>query len=270
MTNRYDWPLALSYDASKFSDEVLSAYQRAGIRYMEFSNGNRDYFTESEYVKNAKTIFTKAKAYDVTISSIHLPFVPFVLLDPASTDRAVRDSIVAFQSELIKAAADSGVDIAVIHPSGEPYPEEERSMRLDCAVDTIGRLQKTAQEAGITLALENLPRTCLGRDSSDMLYFLRNIPALSVCFDTNHSLIEPNTAFIHAIGKKIVTLHVSDYDFADEKHWLPMKGKNPWNDIFRALEEVDYNGRFTYEIVFKDGETIADVADNYAALISCR
>ena len=267
MTNRHDWPLALSYDASKFGDDVLSAYQKAGIRYMEFSNSNRDYFTESEYVKNAKNMFTKAKAYDVTISSIHLPFAPFSILDPASTDRTVRDSIVAFQSELMKAAADSGINIAVLHPSGEPYREEERPMRLACAVDTIGRLQKTAQDAGITLALENLPRTCLGRDSSDMLYFLRNIPALSVCFDTNHNLAEPNTAFIHAIGEKIVTLHVSDYDFADEKHWFPTKGKNPWNAIFRALEEVNYNGRFTYEVGFQGGETIEDVAANYAALL---
>lgn len=267
MTNRHDWPLALSYDAAEFGDEVLSAYQKAGIRYMEFSNSNRDYFTESEYMKNAKNIFKKAKTYDVTISSIHLPFAPFSILDPASTDRMVRDSIVAFQSELIKAAADSGVDIAVIHPSGEPYREEERPMRLACAVDTIGRLHKAAQEAGIVLALENLPRTCLGRNASDILYFLRNIPALSVCFDTNHNLSEPNTAFIRAIGEKIVTLHVSDYDFADEKHWFPMKGKNPWNAIFRALEEVNYNGRFTYEVGFKDGETIADVAANYAALL---
>lgn len=267
MTERHSWPLALSYAATKFGDETLSAYRDAGIRYMEFSGGSLSAFEETEYVKNARVIFQKAKSYDVTISSVHLPFSPFSLLDPANTDPALRDKVVSIQSELLLAAADSGVEIAVIHPSGEPYQEEEREMRLTCAIDVIGRLNETAEKAGITLALENLPRTCLCRNSADMLRFLHDIPSLSVCFDTNHNLAEPNVDFIRAVGKHIVTLHVSDYDFADEKHWFPMEGKNPWNEILQTLEEVDYHGRFTYEVGFKDGKTIADVAANFAELM---
>ncbi|MCI6635963.1 MAG: sugar phosphate isomerase/epimerase, partial [Clostridiales bacterium] len=209
----------------------------------------------------------KAKSYDVTISSVHVPFSPFSLLDPAFADPAMRDKVVEIQSELLRAAADSGVEIAVIHPSGEPYAEDEREDRLQCAIDTIGRLNKVAKEAGITLALENLPRTCLCRNSADMLRFLHDIPDLHVCFDTNHNLSEPNVDFIRAVGSHIVTLHVSDYDFVDEKHWFPMEGLNPWNDIFTALEEVGYTGRFTYEVGFKDGKTIADVAENFARLM---
>ena len=267
MTNRHNWPLALSYAAAKFGDETLSAYRDAGIHYMEFSGSDPNPFRETDYVKKAREIFAKAKSYDVTISSIHLPFAPFNILDPAIADPAVRDSIVAYQTELIRAAADSGVEIAVIHPSGEPYAEEEREDRLQCAIDTIGRLNTIAKEAGITLALENLPRTCLCRSSAEMLRFLHDIPDLHVCFDTNHNLAEPNVDFIRAVGSHIVTLHVSDYDFVDEKHWFPMEGKNPWNDIFAALEEAGYNGRFTYEVSFKDGKTIADVAENFKRLM---
>ena len=267
MTNRHDWPLALSYAATKFGDETLSTYRDAGIHYMEFSGGDIAAFEKTEYVKNARAIFAKAKSYDVTISSVHIPFSPFSLLDPAFADPEKRDKIVTIQSELIRAAADSGVEIAVIHPSGEPYAEEEREDRLQCAIDTIGRLNGIAKEAGITLALENLPRTCLCRSSAEMLRFLHDIPDLHVCFDTNHNLAEPNVDFIRAVGSHIVTLHVSDYDFVDEKHWFPMEGKNPWNDIFAALEEAGYNGRFTYEVSFKDGKTIADVAENFKRLM---
>lgn len=267
MTDRHSWPLALSYAAAKFGDETLSAYRDAGIRYMEFSGSDPNPFRETDYIRKAREIYAKAKSYDVTISSIHLPFAPFGLLDPAKADPAVRDSIVAYQSELLRAAADSGVDIAVIHPSGEPYEEGEREDRLECAIDTIGRLNAIAKEAGITLALENLPRTCLCRNSADMLRFLHAIPDLHVCFDTNHNLAEPNVDFIRAVGSRIVTLHVSDYDFVDEKHWFPMEGLNPWNDMFAALEEVGYSGRFTYEVGFKDGKTIADVAENFAHLM---
>ncbi len=267
MTDRHCWPLALSYAATQCGDETFSAYRDAGIRYMEFSGGNISAFEKTEYVKKAREIYQKAKSYDVCISSVHLPFSPFSLLDPAFADPVMRDKVVSIQSELLRAAADSGVEIAVIHPSGEPYTEQEREDRLRCAIDTIGRLNAIAKEAGITLALENLPRTCLCRNSTDMLRFLHDIPDLHVCFDTNHNLAELNVDFIRAVGSRIVTLHVSDYDFVDEKHWFPMEGLNPWNDIFTALEEVGYNGRFTYEVRFKDGKTIADVAKNFAQLI---
>lgn len=267
MTDRHTWPLALSYAATQFCDETLSAYRNAGIQYMEFSGGNISAFAETDYAKTARAIYAKAKSYDVTISSVHLPFAPFSLLDPAFADPAKRDKVVSIQSELIRAAADSGVGIAVIHPSGEPYKENEREDRLQCAIDTIGRLNAIAKEAGILLALENLPRTCLCRNSSDMLRFLHDIPDLRVCFDTNHNLSEPNVDFIRAVGNRIATLHVSDYDFEDEKHWFPLEGKNPWSDILTALEEADYNGRFTYEVGFSGSKTIADVADNFTQLI---
>ena len=112
---------------------------------------------------------------------------------------------------------------------------------------------------------ENLPRTCLCRTSDEMLRFLRDIPALRVVFDTNHSLKEDNAHYIRAVGEKIVTLHVSDYDFIDEKHWLPLEGKNDWEAILTALEEVGYAGRFLYEL--RSGYTYEQVAENYRRLL---
>ena len=117
----------------------------------------------------------------------------------------------------------------------------------------------------MTLCLENLPRTCLGRTSDEMLRFLDAIPTLRAVFDTNHSLMEDNVHFIRAIGEKIVTLHVSDYDFADEKHWLPLEGKNDWEAILSALEDVNYAGRFLYELC--NGYSYEAVAENYRRLI---
>ena len=170
------------------------------------------------------------------------------------------------QSELLAAAGDAGVGLAVIHPSGEPYAEADRPARLAAAIDTIGKINEAAERAGVTLCLENLPRTCLCRTSDEMLRFLEAIPALRVVFDTNHSLTQPNVAYIRAVGDKIVTLHVSDYDFIDEKHWLPLEGKNDWPAILKALEEVNYAGRFLYEL--RAGYTYAQIAENYRTL--CR
>jgi sugar phosphate isomerase/epimerase len=53
-----------------------------------------------------------------------------------------------------------------------------------------------------------------------------------VCFDTNHLLKESSEDFARAVGPHIVTLHVSDYDGKDERHWMagedhPLAGGGP-------------------------------------------
>ncbi len=268
MTNRNNWPLASSRPAASFGDELLSGMQKAGVHYMELSSGSIPPFLETlDYMNKAKEIYAKAKSYDVTISSIHLPFAPFGTIDPTLADPDMRKYMFDLQSGLIKAAADSGVEIAVIHPSGEPYKDEERPEKMKYAIDMIDKLTSVAKNAGMTLALENLPRTCLCRTHDEMEAFLDAIPDLRVCFDTNHNLSEPNAEYIRAVGSKIVTLHVSDYDFIDEKHWFPMDGKIDWQELLSVLEEVDYQGRFTYESM-PEGKTIFDLAENHKKLMS--
>ena len=74
-------------------------------------------------------------------------------------------------------------------------------------------------------------------------------PSLRVCFDTNHLLGgRCPLEFVREIGDKIVSLHVSDYDGIDEKHWLPGEGIVDWAAIMDALDEVGYDGPFLYEL----------------------
>ncbi len=266
MTSRRTWPLALSVGPGAMNAEAFDALAAAGIRELELSSGAAaPFFEELDFPHKAGGIVSLAASRGVTISSVHLPFAPFSEIDPASRDASVRAHAVRLQTELLRAAGEAGIRLAVIHPSGEPYPEEERAERLAFAVDVIARLSDSAKEAGVTLCLENLPRSCLGRTSDEMLYFLRRIPELRAVFDTNHSLREDNVHFIRALGNRIVTLHVSDYDFLDEKHWLPLEGKNDWEAIVSALEEIGYAGRFLYEL--RSGYSYEQVAQNYEKLL---
>ena len=267
MTSRTSWPLALSVGPGAMNADTFRELAEAGILQLELSSGAiAPFYDILDFPHKAKDIAALARENGVTVSSVHLPFGPFSEIDPASPDPAVRRTIVRIQSELIGAAGEAGIGMAIIHPSGEPYREEERPERIACAVDVIGELTGIAKAAGVTLCLENLPRTCLCRTSDEMLIFLDAIPDLRVVFDTNHSLKEDNVHYIRAVGDKIVTLHVSDYDFVDEKHWLPMQGKNDWPAILRALEEVGYSGRFLYES--GAGRPWHEIADNYRTLLA--
>ena len=71
------------------------------------------------------------------------------------------------------------------------------------------------------LALENLPRTCLGNHSRDDQTSESHKKLLY--FDTNHSLDEDNvnSEKYDPMATVRVSLHISDYDFIDERHDLP-------------------------------------------------
>ena len=266
MTDRKSWPLALSVGPGAMNETDLSALAAAGIREIELSSGDIAPFYETlDFPRRAKELVKLARSCGVEISSVHLPFAPFETMDPAAFEAETRRYVIEKQTQLLRAAADAGIGLAVIHPSGEPYPESERLARMDAAADTVYRICEAAKESGITLCLENLPRTCLCRTSDEMQFFLRIVPELRAVFDTNHSLMEDNVHYIRAVGDKIVTLHVSDYDFIDERHLLPLEGKNDWSAILSALEEVGYAGRFLYEL--RSGYSYAQVAENYGKLI---
>ena len=55
---------------------------------------------------------------------------------------------------------------------------------------------------------------------------------------------------IRKLGSRIVTIHVSDYDLLDEKHWLPGEGKADWKGIITTLREIGYKGPWLYELEF--------------------
>lgn len=269
MTNRKNWLPAASTDWKGLHPDVYRALASVGIHHVELSGGNRTFWDELDFVHRAKQIVAEMHACDVTPSSLHLPFAPFEELDPTHPDTDVRAQIAAYQGDLLRAAADAGIPIAVIHPSGEPYGAFERGERMKCAVDTLRQIAMTADECGIRVAVENLPRTCLGNIHEELSLITAEIPSLCVCFDTNHSLRQKNPDCIRALGGKIATLHLSDYDMIDERHLLPFLGRNDWHAIMLALEETDYEGYLTFEVSAKGVLTEQNLRLAYDKLMEC-
>lgn len=271
MSNAMQWKPAKSTGAAETTKEMFDGYARAGIELDEFSIGN---------MKDAEVDFKQAarwaKDAGVGIWSVHLPFCPFETVNPAAKDPEVRQRTIDIESRLLAKAGEVGIGVAVIHPSGEPNADCDRADMLAYSAETLAKLADIAEGYGVTLAVEDIPRTCLGNCASDMKRLLADSDKLRVCFDTNHLLIEKNVDFIRAVGDKIITLHVSDYDFRNERHWLPFEGKNDWVGIVTALEEVGYTGPFLYELGLKAPASIIrprdltydDFMENYRACVS--
>lgn len=230
----------------------FSEFEKVGLQELELSFASEKYQQlEWENIKR------RAEKYHVNLWSFHLPFYPFSQIDIAGKEKTLRDASVKYLSEFVKKAADIGIEIMVVHPSGEPNREDERGELLVYAQDSLCRLADVADTCGAKIAVENLPRTCLGRDSDEILQLIAADQRLGVCFDTNHLLKQPIIEFIRAIGSRIITTHVSDFDFVNERHWLPGEGQINWKELVETLELVGYKGPLLYEVRFDAPDTIA-------------
>ncbi|MBQ9746910.1 MAG: sugar phosphate isomerase/epimerase [Clostridia bacterium] len=235
------YKIGLSTCSTPVTEEKFAAYRAAGLDFMEISD-NIEGFARLNYGE----VRALSEKYAVKIWSMHLPFGPFNVLDLSNPATAAHT--VEYCNELIKKGAEIGVDKFVFHPSGEPIKDEERGLRMETSKQSLAACAEFAAQYGAIICVENLPRTCLGKNSAEIAELLSAHPALRACFDTNHLLAEDIVEFIHNLGEKIVTVHVSDYDFVNERHWLPGEGKIDWRAVIAALGEVGYSGPWMYEI----------------------
>ena len=228
------------------NDEIIvlyPEYKKSGIDCLELSPGGRDF--ENLDIKKAAASAAEA---GLRINSFHLRFGPFELYDVSATDEAKRVFAVEYQKKHIKEASECGIKLFVLHASGEPIAESDRPARIEASKKSLCELAEYAAAFGSTIAVEDLPRTCLGNCSKELLDLVSVDDRLRVCFDTNHLLGEKISDFVRNVGSKIVTTHISDYNFIDERHWLPGEGDIDWNELFDCLDEIGYNGPILYEV----------------------
>ncbi len=265
-TNR----LGLSTNGKVFDLELFESYAKAGIKYMEISLDPPDRYNHIDYPK----IKEWAEQTGVIIYSLHLPYYPFETNDISTLDDDIRVMSVGLHKGYIQQGADAGIKIFVLHPSAEPIPDIERQRRLEQAKKSIDQLCDFARDLDVYIAIEDLPRTCLGNTSEDINY-LTSHPHARVCLDTNHLLTEDVGEFVRKVGSKIITTHISDFDTKNERHWQPGEGVIDWVDVMDALDEVGYAGPLMYEVRFVAPDTIVrdrdlnvwDFVNNYKSLI---
>ncbi len=194
-----------------------------------------------------KRFHDKVRPSGLKIHSYHIPFG--VYWDISSPDEEIRASAVAASAELIRMLADyEGVNI-VVHPSFEPIAEDAREAHILACQRSLRELAPIAQAAGKRIALENLPRTCLGRTSQEMERITEGGTLCGICMDTTHMFHETPQEYMNRCGKWIINTHLSDYlNGQDECHWVPGTGSLNWREIFEKLIALGYQGTYNFEV----------------------
>jgi sugar phosphate isomerase/epimerase len=132
-------------------------------------------------------------------------------------------------------------------------------------MEYYGRLLPYAEKFGVKIGIENmwqkhsLRKNIVIDTCGTIDEFIRYIDTLNseyavACLDVGHALLPNNMHgtvgdFIRALGRdRLKALHIHDNDYINDLHRLPYLGKLDWNDITKALGEIDYTGDFTYEV----------------------
>ena len=272
MTDARKWEIGLSTGWNgNASRETFEFYKANGIKHIEVSMGH-ERFLEIDWDE----IKRSAEETGVNIWSVHLPFMPYKQINFGDTAGPAREYTVQMAKNAIDHMGELGIPHLVIHSGVDMFDPENRDKCMQNACNSLAELAEYGAPKGVTICIENMPRTGLGNVIPEMKQLVASHPALRVCFDTNHLLRNRHVDFIRELGDKIVTLHVSDYDFHDERHIFPYEGDVKWIELVEELEKVNYNGVWMYEcglgerkgIVRERPVTVADLKENHQCCIA--
>ncbi len=259
----------LAIAGAPFSPRPVENMQAAGIYTTEFPL-NKTYINYDDPGAVADAA-RRLHSGGIRVWSCHPPFGgewDISQLDDARRRRAVELTIATFPATQAIAAG-----LIIIHPSAEPIPDAERAARIEQARRSLRELAAAAAPFGLRLAVEILPRTCLGRTSEELMSIIGDSDErlVGACLDANHANLReelPHT--VKTLGRRLLTLHISDNDGVDERHWLPGKGVIRWREFLQVLSEHGYGGAFVYETAPLKGDEVKglkEVRENFQRLL---
>jgi sugar phosphate isomerase/epimerase len=223
-----------------------SIIAEAGVERVEipFAEGSVAYRDKVALADAARLL----AAESIVCRSVHLGFETDY--DISSLDDSIRRRTVDDMKYGLSVAPILGAGMAVVHASSEPISDGERPQRMAAAKESLKELCDVGGRHGVRLALELLPRTCLGNTSAEALEIAAGLSdaRIGFCVDVNHvNLREEPADAVRALGKRILTFHISDNDGIDERHWFPFEGVIDWQSFMSAVKEIGYGGQFILE-----------------------
>lgn len=190
---------------------------------------------ESEWRARIDCLGERAAARGLPIKLSHLPF--FAYADENDTEYQ-------FRMEMLRRAANAaailGARYTVLHVA--PTTDETLSYaRKICGI---------AAGYGIGIAVENSPRSTIPVLCESVDRLAAEGFDVGVCYDTGHANLTglEQKDMLHAIGSRLVMLHVHDNNGEKDQHLPPFFGNINWREVMEALADIGYKGDFNYEV----------------------
>ncbi len=260
----------------KLTRDHFAAISDGGVKYLEIGNGQIEFtFTDPDHVEFIRKALDD---YGLEVVSVHSPHgnVPRQG-DLGGLAEVTRQKGVHTIERAAKTLTALKGRILTIHPGEWFFCWDEKPDHILAVAKSIKQGAEICSRYGVKLAIETMrpaePR--IGDDYHDLLDIASDFDSESVglCLDTNHANLNWDLSqLIRDAGNRIMSIHVSDNDGREERHWLPFSGVIDWKSVTEALKDITYEGPFVYEVKNLEEkplrEFVQEVVENYNKLIA--
>ena len=193
---------------------------------------------------------------------VHLPY-----RQPLSTpvDR-IDEATLSYLDDVLAAAADTGVETAVAHPSarGAGHDTERLTRR-------VSALRERAADRGVTLCLETVGHA--GGLSLDRVGALADRAGAAVCLDVGYAYLEADLGgireFLASYGDTVAHLHVHDARRRGDTHVPVGSGDVPYGEVGPLVADAA-PATATVEVFTDDVGHLRDSAERFRAAVDGR
>ena len=226
-------------------EEAILEFEKDGISYIELSSEHIEALLKREgtYAEIGREFANFCLQKGIKIHQAHLIFPSNIV-----TDSNVCDSLVN-QLEMLDAM---GVRSAVLHLDPMKDAAVSYEEKIERNIEALRGILSRTEDSGVRICIENLGEIMRGID--EILCVIEKVGSdrLGVCLDTGHlNLTKTSTQreFILKADRRLGALHIADNEGVSDQHIIPFgRGHIDFFEVAKALEEVDYDGLFNYEI----------------------
>lgn len=219
-----------------------------------------DPFNGEGYLEEALKLKSTAEENGIYFNQAHAYF-PTSFDEPEKTENAFKKVVRG-----LEIASLVGAKIVVVHPNQHLYYIADNNAYIlrKMNLEFYSSLIPYCERYGVKIAVENMfqvgnlshvivDSTC-SRPSEFCEYIdMLNSPYITACLDIGHCGLVGQTAenMIRHLGhNRLGALHVHDNNGKDDNHVSPMLpdvSTVAWEEVCKALAEIDYQGDFTFE-----------------------
>lgn len=230
--------------------EALDHIRKAGFRYADYSFG-KDYDHRSGIYSGDDGYFDRvAQAADdlgIRLIQAHAPMGK-PLDDPDG-------QFLADTLRCVEACGKWGIPNLVVHSGYLPDLSKEDTFLRNKAF--FLPLLEAAEPYGIHILVENFnkmykPNVYWIDNAADLLTMIEIVdhPLFHGVWDTGHANLQPMPQHeeLRLLGSHVKALHIQDNLGIKDQHLLPFHGTTDMDSVMQGLQDIGYEGFFTFEV----------------------
>ncbi len=185
--------------------------------------------------------------------------------DVSSLNETIRKGGVEYLQNIVKKMhVGGGTLLSGVSYAGWGTPDDMGDSKMpywNQSIKSMKEIIKVAEDCNVTYCVEAVNRfeTCLINTAKEALQYVSEIDSknIGVLLDTYHMNIEEDNIgdAIRLVGSQLTSFHTGD-----NNRRAPGRGHIDWDEVFKALSDINYKGRIVSEpFIMQGGEVGRDI-----------